>query len=60
MNSRESAPGYRTPENQASANGELKDGELNAVTGGFAGNLAAAVVKGVNTARDEYYLSQQH
>jgi bacteriocin-like protein len=39
---------------------ELTDAELNAVTGGFGGNLAAAVVKGVNTARDEYYLSQQH
>ena len=32
--------------------------ELNAVTGGFGGNLAAAVVKGVNAARDEYYLSR--
>jgi bacteriocin-like protein len=39
---------------------ELTDAELNAVTGGFGGNLAATVVKGVNTARDEYYLSQQH
>jgi hypothetical protein len=46
--------------NQAPANGELKDSELDAVTGGLGGNLAAAVVKGVNTARDEYYLSQQH
>ena len=53
-------PQAMNSKNQASANGELKDGELNAVTGGFAGNLAAAVVKGVNTARDEYYLSQQH
>jgi hypothetical protein len=47
-------------ENRVPANGELKDGELNAVTGGLGGNLATAVVKGVNTARDEHYLSQQH
>ena len=39
---------------------ELTDAELNAVTGGFGGNLADAVVKGVNAARDEYYLSRQH
>jgi hypothetical protein len=35
--------------NQAPANGELKDGELDAVTGGLGGNLAAAVLQGVVT-----------
>jgi hypothetical protein len=34
---------------QDPANGELKDGELNAVTGGLGGKLAAAVVQGVVT-----------
>ena len=59
MDSRKQDPAVDS-KNQAPANGELKDGELNAVTGGFGGNLATAVAKGLNTARDEYYLSQQH
>jgi hypothetical protein len=35
--------------NQAPASGELKDGELNAVTGGLGGKLVPAVLQGVVT-----------